>query len=169
MTGAAHSGQAGTWQQTGSARGHTCRAEPSTQGLLQALPSPVAEAERCPVLAGPRASSCGQKKGQSPVTLPVGTDNCPLCLSPGLLSTAWSHRASGTYKCPGIRGSGQLWASPKPRRGCPFASADAVICYPLHGQHCFFSWHMDCTDAMYLVIWETSGEGIPACPQMAGQ
>ena len=37
---------------------------------------------------------------------------------------------------------------------CPCASAYAVICYPLSGQNCFSSWHMDWTEATFLLVWE---------------
>ena len=92
-----------------------------------------------------------------PTTLPTGAEHCPLLLSLGLPSASRPHRGSGPSKCWGGRGSwgsGQLWASPKPRCGFPFGSADVVVCYSLSGQNCFPSWHMGWTEATSLLVWE---------------
>ncbi len=106
---------------------------------------------------GPGHPAVARRMDGAPVSLPTGADQCPSCLSLGLPGAGRPHRASGPSKCRGARGpwgSGQLWASPKPRCGCPFASAAAVVCYPLSGQNCFSSWQMGWTEAASLLVWE---------------
>ena len=102
-----------------------------------------------------------RRKDGAPVPLPRGADQCPSLLSPGLPSAGRPRRASGPSKCRGARGSwgsGQLWASARLRRGCPFASADAVMCSPLDGESCFSSRHVGWTAATSLLVWEALRE-----------
>ena len=96
----------------GCAPGPTARAEPSTQGLPQAWPSPGAEEERRPVLAWPRAWSCGQKEGRTepPSLSPGGLTTvlrfCPRG-SPALAGPAelQSQANAGAPGAPGVQGS----------------------------------------------------------------
>ena len=106
---------------------------------------------------GPGHPPVSRRKDRTPIALPTWPDYCPLRLSPGLPSAGRPRGASGPSKCWGTRGSwgsGQLRASPKPRRSYPFASADAIVCYLLRGQKGISSWHMAWTEATSRLVWE---------------
>lgn len=94
-------------------------------------------------------------------------------VSPTSSQLRYLHPGSGLATLGAAAGAalGQLWASLKLRRGCPFASADAVICYPLHDQNRSFvvARGLDRCHVPVSLGGLQGNKEVAACTQVAGQ